>query len=250
MTVRASPPLLPLLVVGALTACGPVPPAPAQPQASRSEAAPASQTPAPTRAVPPATSQSQSEEASPEAAELPRKPVWNPDGSIEVLTWDDLMPEGEEEELAKLYDEFYSNLDKMVLGRQFQLNAPSGTQDLTAIIEGSSLDYMPQLGTFNTVADLNNLNVKLPGFVVPLDFRSDKTYREFLLVPYFGACLHTPPPPPNQIVFVRAKEPVTIADLWSPVWVEGQLQTQRHENDVGSAAYTLTLSRMTPYESR
>src|SRR5690606_3286544 len=103
-------------------------------------------------------------------------------------------------------------------------------------------------GTFNTVAALNNLDVRIPGFIVPLDFRADKKYREFLLVPYFGACLHTPPPPPNQIVYVRTGEPVTITDIWSPVWVEGVMKTQRHENDIGSAAYTLSLKKLSLYE--
>lgn len=248
--VRAGLFALPMLLVGATSACSPAPPVPAQSQTAEIPTAPAPQPPAPTQAVPPDASPPQREQSVPKVVEAAPKPVWNPDRSIEVLTWEDLLPEGEEEELAKLYDEFYSNLDKMILGQQFQLTAPSGSQDVNRITEGSSLDYMPQLGTFNTVADLNNLTVRLPGFIVPLDFRSDKKYREFLLVPYFGACLHTPPPPPNQIVYVRTETPVTVADIWSPVWVEGKMHTQRHENDVGSAAYTLSLSKMTPYDSR
>lgn len=231
----------------------PAPPIPAQSQTAEIHTEPAPQPPAPTQAIAPDASPpqpEQSEHPGPGVLEAAPQAAWNPDGSIEVLTWEDLLPEGEEEELAKLYDEFYSNLDRMILGQQFQLTAPSSSQDLNAITEGSSLDYMPQLGTFNTVTDLNNLTVRLPGFIVPLGFRSDKKYREFLLVPYFGACLHTPPPPPNQIVYVRTETPVTVADIWSPVWVGGRMQTQRHENDVGSAAYTLTLSKMTPYDSR
>lgn len=93
------------------------------------------------------------------------------------------------------------------------------------------------------------LHVRVPT-INPSSLSIGGEYREFLLVPYFGACLHTPPPPPNQIVYVRTETPVTVTDIWSPVWVEGKMHTQRHENDVGSAAYTLSLSKMTPYDSR
>lgn len=178
----------------------------------------------------------------------PAAAIWNGDAGAQTITWDDLLPPGEEEELTKLYNEFYANLDKMMLGQQMQLTAPGRVQNLD-VIEGSSLDYMPQIGTFNTVASLNNAQIKLPGFIVPLDFRKDHTYTEFLLVPYFGACLHTPPPPPNQIVFVKTSTPVVVKDIWSPVWVEGLMKAQRHENDVGNAAYSLTLVKLSPYET-
>jgi len=172
----------------------------------------------------------------------------------ELLLWEDLMPHGEEEILAKLYDDFYreylEKLDQQMRGKQTFLTqqgaaAPSTPEE---IAEGSSLDVMPQLGTFNTVADLNGLRVRMPGYVVPLDFDAKETYREFLLVPYQGACIHTPPPPPNQIVYVTSAKGARIPDIWGAYWVEGVLSTTRHENDIGSAAYTLTLTSISEYE--
>jgi hypothetical protein len=64
--------------------------------------------------------------------------------------------------------------------------------------------------------------VRMPGYILPLEF-SGKEVSEFLLVPYVGACIHTPPPPPNQIVHVKADKPVANVTVFSAVWVTGRL---------------------------
>lgn len=82
--------------------------------------------------------------------------------------------------------------------------------------------------------------VKIPGFMVPLE---DDAYRvrEFLLVPYMGACIHTPPPPPNQIVHVRMVQGKSVPVEWySPIWVEGKLLITRQGSIYGDAAFVLT----------
>lgn len=74
-------------------------------------------------------------------------------------------------------------------------------------------------------ADLNNKVVRLAGYLLPLEF-SDEGVRDFLLVPYLGACIHVPPPPPNQIVFVQLAKKFRVADLFTPAWVVGRLKTK------------------------
>ncbi|CAE7189949.1 macB1 [Symbiodinium microadriaticum] len=148
------------------------------------------------------------------------------DGTYQTLEWDDLMPEGEWE----LYD------------KQFMSLFEAGT-----IEEGSEQDQMIQLGTFNTVTELDGKNIRLPGFALPFEYAENQKVTEFLLVPYFGACIHAPPPPPNQIVYVKSAEAVTITDIWSPVWVAGTLHARKNENGLGNAAYTLDLEKMDPY---
>ena len=79
---------------------------------------------------------------------------------------------------------------------------------------------------------------------------------EFLLVPYVGACIHTPPPPPNQIVHVNSEFGVVSNDLYAPVWVEGVMKTESVSANLsfvdGSAdipvAYSLDAAEVTPYE--
>ena len=73
-------------------------------------------------------------------------------------------------------------------------------------------------------ATLEGQTVRMPGYMLPLEF-SGKMVSEFLLVPWVGACIHTPPPPPNQIVHVKVDKPVEFGGLFAPVWVTGQMAT-------------------------
>lgn len=89
------------------------------------------------------------------------------------------------------------------------------------------------------VEALNGQYVKIPGFVVPLTGDSDNI-TEFLLVPYFGACVHVPPPPSNQIVYVKFSDGVPITNLYDAVWVTGLLSTEGWQGDIASVGYTLS----------
>lgn len=151
---------------------------------------------------------------------------------VRELGWEELMPEGEEERLVQLYQ------------RQMQqLYSQSGP-----IEEGSAADQMIQIGTFNTVPELDGLTIRLPGYTVPFEYGRDAEITEFLLVPYYGACIHAPPPPPNQTVFVQTDEPIKLRDLAQAVWVEGTLKAQRQDSDLADAAYTITLDSLEKYE--
>jgi uncharacterized protein len=78
---------------------------------------------------------------------------------------------------------------------------------------------------------LDGRTVRLPGYLLPLEF-SGKLVSEFLLVPWVGACIHTPPPPPNQIVHVKTDAPVEYAGLFKPVWVTGRLSAASSRKSV------------------
>jgi len=74
---------------------------------------------------------------------------------------------------------------------------------------------------------LNGVSVKMPGYVLPLEY-SDHKITEFLLVPWVGACIHTPPPPPNQIVHVVLDKDNAFESrsVYEPVWVAGEMVVQ------------------------
>ena len=95
--------------------------------------------------------------------------------------------------------------------------------------------------------DLVGKPVKIPGFTVPLeDFASSAT--EFLLVPYVGACVHTPPPPPNQLVYVEMDEGRRATmDGWNPVWLEGILHVEDVNSIYGSSSYRVVGMSVKPY---
>jgi hypothetical protein len=76
----------------------------------------------------------------------------------------------------------------------------------------------------SVVAELDGQVVRMPGYLLPLEF-SGKEITEFLLVPYVGACIHSPPPPPNQIVHVKAEKPFANLAVFAPIWVTGKMST-------------------------
>lgn len=102
---------------------------------------------------------------------------------------------------------------------------------------------------------LNGQIVRLPGYLLPLEF-SGKQVSEFLLVPWVGACIHTPPPPPNQIVHVKPEKPVAMSGMFEAVLVTGQLTTGAIKKSLslvdGSAdievGYSLQATRVEPYK--
>ncbi|ADM10427.1 lipoprotein, putative [Parvularcula bermudensis HTCC2503] len=105
-----------------------------------------------------------------------------------------------------------------------------------------------QSGSDRPVRSLDGEYIRMPGFMLPLDYTEEGMVTAFLLVPYYGACIHVPPPPPNQIVFVKTEaSPVRSKGLWDPVWVTGTLLVAPYDNDLGDAAYTLTLDKIEPY---
>ncbi|MBU3055380.1 DUF3299 domain-containing protein [Pseudomonas indica] len=98
------------------------------------------------------------------------------------------------------------------------------------------------------VKALDGQEVKLPGYIVPLDVTDEGRVTEFLLVPYFGACIHVPPPPSNQIVHVRSELGVLMDALYQPFWVEGPLKVEHTSSELADAGYQIEASKIYPYE--
>jgi len=97
------------------------------------------------------------------------------------------------------------------------------------------------------VAELDGRQVRLPGFVVPLDLDAS-AITEFLLVPYFGACIHVPPPPANQIVLVRTRPSGPYeGGLFDTVWVAGRMHVARFSDELAEAGYRIEDALVSPY---
>jgi len=77
--------------------------------------------------------------------------------------------------------------------------------------------------------------IQIPDFIVPLEFNDKQTITQFYLVPFFGACIHLPPPPPNQIIFVNYPEGLMLNTLYDPFWISAILKTSLTENAAASA---------------
>ncbi|NUU00950.1 DUF3299 domain-containing protein [Herbaspirillum robiniae] len=88
--------------------------------------------------------------------------------------------------------------------------------------------------------------VRLPGFVVSLD-REGEALKEFLLVPYFGACIHVPPPPANQIIHVKSAKAVKDVRTMDAVWISGVIKVERSDSSMGASGYSMTAVKVEPY---
>ena len=144
------------------------------------------------------------------------------------ISWDDLIPAdwNPEKFLADL------ELDDL------QDNDPRAMELMQRMRE--QWDRAPVVERFS------GQQVRIPGFVVPLE-SDGKTIREFLLVPYFGACVHVPPPPANQLIHVIPDQPIAAGLNMSPVWVNGVLNVGRVESEMGSAGYQMRAMKVEEY---
>ncbi|MDG1208028.1 MAG: DUF3299 domain-containing protein [Paracoccaceae bacterium] len=118
-------------------------------------------------------------------------------------------------------------------------------RDLNLIQQGETLPWRKQ-PPVGMVSDFNERRVRIPGYVVPLTLDGEGV-TEGLLVPYVGACIHVPPPPANQIVFLRFEKPTPQDGLWDPVWATGRFNMAAVETDLAEAGYVMTETATEPY---
>jgi uncharacterized protein len=94
---------------------------------------------------------------------------------------------------------------------------------------------------------LNGQKVRIPGYIVPLEDEQAQV-SEFLLVPFAGACIHVPPPPANQMVWVKMENGKTLAFTWDPVWIEGEFSMTESLSPYGKVAFQMRGLNFKPYE--
>lgn len=143
------------------------------------------------------------------------------------VTWDDLLPKGwdpmqaiKDLKLDKLKDSDPRAVEAMAKLRSMWNEAPANPA-----IQGRP--------------------VRIAGFMVPLESGRQEV-KEFLLVPYFGACIHVPPPPANQIVYVKAEQGFDVKGTFEPVWVTGTLTITPAFTGLAEAGYSLNAEKVEP----
>lgn len=150
---------------------------------------------------------------------------------VRDLSWDDLIPADWKPE-------------KLLEGMNFALLQDGDPRANEAMAKLRELwDKAP------AVNSLHGQHIRLPGFVAPLE-RSARGISEFLLVPYFGACIHSPPPPANQIVHVISTEPISEKTAQAAVWVSGRLDVVRFESALGVSGYRMPQSKVQVYQGK
>ncbi len=157
-----------------------------------------------------------------------------------TIEWIDLMPQDDLDALMNPPDYLYEiedGSDDDLLNNQLMLAKDQASDD----------PYMQALHSTRVMQEFDNLNIRLPGFIVPLEFDAQLNVTQFFLVPFFGACIHVPPPPPNQIVYGIFEQGLKLEALHEPVWLTGRLSTTLTENDVATSAYAMEVTSVAKY---
>lgn len=120
---------------------------------------------------------------------------------------------------------------------------------LRDLIQHNEMPISSQQPASNGVrTDWNGQIVRLPGFIVPIEY-SGTGVTAFILVPFVGACVHAPPPPANQLVFVTTQEPYESSGLYEPVNVIGMFGAASMSTQLAEIGYALSADRIEPYKS-
>jgi hypothetical protein len=162
--------------------------------------------------------------------------VFSQTPGYQKITWDDLLNEEWYQQMKK---------DMASYGRMAFLKDGSEEAEKLMASMRKKLDEAPISTKYI------NQKIRMPGFVVPLDAVRNGQ-REFLLVPYFGACIHTPPPPANQIVLVTPHPQLNLSktlESMEVIWVEGELKESRTKTASGVSGYSLEAIQVYPYKA-
>ena len=195
-------------------------------------------------------------------------------GAVEVLSWENLAPPFDEsldpfvglteDQQAALYEFAMSgdldetdqlDEDLVAYRAEARRTLESAGLDVNALLaKVDQYEKYAEVWSNTLVDDLDGREIRMPGYALPLEF-SGTTVTEFLLVPYVGACIHSPPPPPNQIVHVRIGGGFESEGIFAPVWVTGRIATTPRSvslsfidgsSDV-AVGYRLEAGRVEPY---
>jgi len=138
-----------------------------------------------------------------------------------------------------------------VLFRSWSDLLPTGKTDLPEVLRGiiqhESAPLASQQPKFSGMrTDWNGRIVRMPGFIVPIDY-SGTGVTAFILVPFVGACVHVPPPPPNQLIYVTTADPYESSGLFESVYVTGVFGTAATATQLAEIGYALSADLIEPY---
>ena len=154
---------------------------------------------------------------------------------ISSLGWEALLPAAEKSLLAH-----YQTLATQDFSEQLALSLQASSDDA----------YKSALYSTNVVNDALEKFVSISGFIVPIEVNADRSIKSFFLVPYFGACIHYPPPPPNQMIFVQLVDGFKNIELHKAFTLSGILSKGLFEDPLGTSAYLLEVVNIKPYQGQ
>ncbi|MDP2228028.1 MAG: DUF3299 domain-containing protein [Moraxellaceae bacterium] len=175
------------------------------------------------------------------------KPVGKAGSSIVTLGWPQLVPDSERAKLVNPASIDHGKGPDRPRSSPLGGSAMGGSGPLTGDDVFNVLENQRSTPVYNPVRTWHNKSVRIPGYIVPIDYNAKGAIISFFLVPYFGACIHVPPPPPNQIIFVRYPKGFDTAALYEPFWISGTLKVETMQSEIAESLYTMQGLRIDPY---
>ena len=126
-------------------------------------------------------------------------------------------------------------------------SAPQPADKSTSLFDNSGPPPEQSMVGNDVVRELAGTRIRIPGYIIPLDYNGEGV-NELILVPYVGACIHVPPPPPNQLILVRIAQSYNPREMFEPVYVSGVLGILEEQTDLAEVGYSLEADAITPYE--
>jgi hypothetical protein len=143
---------------------------------------------------------------------------------LQEIDWRDLLPENERKR--------YSPKAPPPVHGPLGEGGPPAVQTVTTAVN----------------ADLDQARVRMPGFIVPIGSPQNGVVREFYLVPYIGEDIHVPPPPSNQMVYVRSATGIAAEAVHEAYWVTGKMRVETRTTPLGTSAYSLAADKVEQYQ--
>jgi hypothetical protein len=157
--------------------------------------------------------------------------------AVQTLEWTDLLPPEDLAKMEALPEVSHEGGEGPANGLKQQMDGN----------DPASQAWAEVLQSTNVRGELNGKKVKIPGFIVPIEYDEAQNISAFFLVPYFGACIHVPPPPPNQIIFVTNAKGLKADMIYNPFWIEGTLTTETMSHDLANSAYSIKADTISEY---
>lgn len=161
-------------------------------------------------------------------------PLWV-DAAPRTVDWLDLLPE----------EDYQAMLAMPEIGHDGGEELPG---DFAAGMRQRDRNLPEVMYSTRVVDELDGQELRIAGYPVPLESNERGLYTSFFLVPYAGACIHVPPPPPNQIILVDYPRGIAIEDIYEPFWMSGSLHIDQTSNELADASYRFDADKVWIYD--
>ena len=151
-----------------------------------------------------------------------------------TVDWLDLLPE----------EDYQAMLDMPEISHDWGAEAPG---DFSNSLRSADRNLPEVMYSTRVVGEMDGQHIELGGYPVPLETDEQGRYISFFLVPYPGACIHVPPPPPNQIILVDYPAGIAIGDIYQPLLLTGTLEVAQTSNELADASYRMRADKVVGY---